>query len=112
MREAWATWECKRQAVGREARREKGVSFFVNVVDPSSYAHVTQLGREGKREGAREVRARGFLRSLAEVERVLCMAWMRRRRRRRREGAKRREEKADLLDLLAQYYTTDPPRES
>ena len=86
MREAWATWECKRQAVGREARREKGVSFFVNVVDPSSYAHVTQLGREGKREGAREVRARGFLRSLAEVERVLCMAWMRRRPREERRG--------------------------
>ena len=95
MREAWATWECKRQAVGREARREKGVSFFVNVVDPSSYAHVTQLGREGKREGAREVRARGFLRSLAEVERVLCMAWMRRRRRRGRRRRRRRRRRGE-----------------
>ena len=78
MREAWATWECKRQAVGREARREKGVSFFVNVVDPSSYAHVTQLGRRGKREVGSSTWAPSLIGRGRWSERVLCMAaWMR-----------------------------------
>ena len=55
-----------------------------------------------------------LLRSLAEVERVLCMPWRRREgakegaKERAKEGAKRGE-KADLLDLLAQYDTTGPP---
>ena len=111
-REAWATWECKAgQKEGGERRLSLLLSCFVYVVDPSSYAHVTQLGRAGGREeGGWFEHVGSLLRSLAEVERVLCMPWRRREgaKERAKEGAKRGE-KADLLDLLAQYDTTDPP---
>ena len=112
MREAWATWECKAgQKEGGRGKASLSLLLFVYVVDPSSYAHVTQLGRAGEREEGGWFEHVGLLlRSLAEVERVLCMPWRRREgaKERAKEGAKRGE-KADLLDLLAQYDTTGPP---
>ena len=70
--------------------------------------HTIRPGR--REEGGWFEHVGSLLRSLAEVERVLCMPWRRREgaKERAKEGAKRGE-KADLLDLLAQYDTTGPP---
>ena len=114
-REAWATWECKAgQKEGGERRLSLLLSRFVYVVDPSSYAHVTQLGRAGER---RAVGSSTWARSFAHWQRwsVYCACHGgggegggRGSREGAKEGAKRGE-KADLLDLLAQYDTTGPP---
>ena len=71
-REAWATWECKAgQKEGGERRLSLLPSCFVYVVDPSSYAHVTQLGRAGER---RAVGSSTWARSSAHWQRwsVYC----------------------------------------
>ena len=47
------------------------------VVDPSSYAHVTQLGRGGKREGGREVNRAGSF----ETARETVGLWIKQRER-------------------------------
>ena len=95
-----------RKRVGGERRLSLSPSLFVYVVDPSSYAHVTQLGRAGER---RAVGSSTWARSSAHWQRwsVYC-ACHGGGGEGAKEGAKRGE-KADLLDLLAQYDTTGPP---
>ena len=107
-REAWATWECKAgQKEGGRGKASLSLLLFVYVVDPSSYAHVTQLGRAGER---RAVGSSTWARSFAHWQRwsVYCACHGGGGKGRRKERRKGRREERRLTCSICLLNTTRP----